>query len=420
MSNQDRDQKSPPANSEGFDYLADILGQDWVTSSLDGYSQFREQWSPSGRWHHRRPRTSPIVPLLYWNSRERFDSLDRPMGFWSGHPTEVLERLSRHIRRFEYFWRDLPNDRGTNNLVWALKSPQRAFSLAHELSTATYFGDRSNGEVEPLFLDPSASKGEPDFLVHTTNGRFAVQCKSQDPTKARQLPYDLWQYLAGVFHRLAEDSGRSLHLAMVLKERLSEQHVRQIAARVSRIVGQGILTPYPWRTAEGQFQLFDLDDKSHGNDPPDAMMSPVVQSTPLYMELIRFPAENLSEARRASLFIGGNARDRDDVTDVIRKLVTTSTRTASTSDPLIVAVHLYQDIDFREFPQRPLVQKNLIPWSDKFFSENPQLAMIYVSSNFGVYGLNEVQDNLGIRHARPAWVMESPEWDHADVAALGI
>lgn len=175
--------------TEVFEYICDLLGQGWVENSLDEYQQFRETWSPESRWHHRLPQVSPIVPMLYWNSRANFDEVDEPdrpvpMGFWGGHPGEVLDRLTEEIQYFESFWRNLPDGRGPRNLVWALTWPQRFFSLAHELATAFSFGSRDGVRVEPLFLDPQASPGKPDFLAHTADRSLPF---NENPT-TRRLP----------------------------------------------------------------------------------------------------------------------------------------------------------------------------------------------------------------------------------------
>lgn len=67
-------------------------------------------YDPSYNIMNRLPQLSPIVPMLYWNSRANFDDIDdphrtlEPMGSWGGHPTEVLDRLTEEIQCFEGFW----------------------------------------------------------------------------------------------------------------------------------------------------------------------------------------------------------------------------------------------------------------------------------------------------------------------------
>ena len=411
-------------NSEAFEYMTSILGPRWVEDALNEYEIFRDQFSPPDRWYHRLPTVSPIVPLLYWNSRAEIGEdtiplkLDQPMGFWGGDPTEILKRLAEEIQHFEKFWRALPDNRGTKNLVWALESPQRFFSLAHELATAFFFGARPGVEVEPFFLDPRAEKGKPDIVAHTSDRSFAIQCKSQDPTAARQLPYDLWQYIAGVFHRLVADSGRSIHFSMGLDGDLGAKQVRQLVKKIARLIPAGLVTPYPWRSKYGEFQLVNLEEVTTSTALLRLRRSTYLHRHPLYDELVRIPSLLHDESRCASFCVGGHRGD--DVTAVISKAVTAATASARTSDPLIVAVHLYHEIDFREFPERPMVKEHLIPWSEKFFAVHPELAMIYLSSNYEVYNFREVGDQIGVRHARAGWVMESPDWDHTDVAALGI
>ena len=411
--------------TEAYDYISCLLGEEWwVDESLDDYYLFREIWSPANRWHHRLPQVSPVVPLLYWNSRADFEDVEdpyrpyTPMGFWAGHPKEILNRLTEEIRYFEEYWRDLPGDRGTKNLVWALTRPQRFFSLAHELYTAFFFEARDRVSVEPFFLDPQSSAGKPDILAHTPDRSFAIQCKSQDPTSARSFPYDLWQYFAGVFHRVVQDSGRSIHFNVNLDGRMDEKQVRKVAKRVSGLVRKGLSTPYPWRSKLGKFQLVDLGEFPRVEDLLRLRMSTFSEDDPFYDELVRLPSLVPGRFRCASLSVAGGRGN--DVTEVIRKAVTSATKAAKADEPMIIAVHLYHEIDFAEFPDRPLVQERLIPWSNQFFADNPQLAIILLSSNFEAYRLRPVGSAVGIKHGRVGWVMESPIWDHADVEALGI
>ena len=410
--------------TEAFSYISALLGEMWVENSLDEYQQFRETWSPENRWHHRLPQLSPIVPMLYWNSRANFDDVDElhttlePMGFWAGHPKEVLDRLTEEIQYFESFWRDLPDGRGTRNLVWALTWPQRFFSLAHELATAFFFASRDGVRVEPLFLDPQSTAGEPDILAHTTGRSFAVQCKSHDPTTARQFSYDLWQYFAGVFHRAVHDSGRSFHFALNLKGNMDKRQVRKIAKRLSGLVRNGLSTPYPWQNSVGEFQLVELGEFARLEQLARLRSDAFSARAPLYDDVVRLPSLVPSRSRYASITVTGD--QGGDVTEVIRRAVTSATKSAVTSDPLIVAVHLYHQIDFATFSQRPLVKDRLLSWSNQFFADNPRLAIVFLSSNFELYQFRAVGDGFGIRHGRSGWVMESPVWNHDQVAALGI
>ena len=417
-------QLNAPRQTESFGYISALLGEAWVEKALDDHHLFRQFWSPESRWYHRLPHVSPVVPLLYWNSRASLDEFDEPhqlqepMGFWAGHPREVLNRLTEQIRYFEDYWRGLPNGRGTRNLAWALRSPQRLFSLAHELATAFFFATRDGVWVEPLFLDPQSSAGKPDFLAHTAEQRFAVQCKSHDPTAARQFPYDLWQYLAGVVHRVILDSGRSIHFNVNLSGKMDRERVQEVAERVCSLVHAGIRTPYPWRSEAGEFRLVELGVFPEAGQLTQLRLEAFSSGAPLYDELIAFPSRVDDRFRCASLTVVG--REGEDVTEAVRRAVISATKSAVTPDPLIVAVHLYQAIDFDQFPQRPLVRKRLLPWSNGFFANNPQLAMIHLSSNFESYLFRPIGDMVGMRHGRAGWVMESPLWDHSNLAVLGM
>ena len=272
--------------------------------------------------------------------------------------------------------------------------------------------------VEPLFLDPQSVAGQPDFLARTADRRFAVQCKSHDPTAARQFPYDLWQYLAGVFHRVVQDSGRSIHFSVNLKSRMDGKRVREIAKRVCTLVRAGLSTPYPWRSNVGELQLVELGVFPETKHLAQLRLEAFSSGLPMYDEIVSLPSQVGGRSRCASLTVVGG--EGEDVTEAVRRAVISATRSAVTPDPLIIAVHLYQAIDFAKFPERPLVRERLIPWSNEFFADHPQLAMIHLSSNFESYHFRPIGDMVGIRHGRGGWVMESPLWDHSSLAALGI
>lgn len=163
--------------------ILQILSNEWVERELDAYQRFRDEWSPTARWYHRRPTVSPIVPVLFWNVRKSPEDVQGPFGSWRGVPTEVLNRLTEELEMFRGYWEPLPKKRGTDNLRWALSSPQRYFSLLHELATAFQLASKPNVQVEPLFLDSQAVRGKPDIIVRTSRKEFAIQCKSEDPAR---------------------------------------------------------------------------------------------------------------------------------------------------------------------------------------------------------------------------------------------
>ena len=200
---------------------------------------------------------------------------------------------------------------------------------------------------------------------------------------------------------------------------MDHKQVTKLAKRVSSLVRKGVSTPYPLKANTASFQLTDMGEFPRMEDLMRLKYSAFMQAGPVYDELV--PLSSLVEGRSrcASLSVAG--RRGDDVTEFVRKAVTSATKAAGTVDPLIVAVHLYHEIDLTEFSDRPLVQSNLIPWSNRYFADNPQLALVLLSSNFERYGLRLVgDDKVGIGHGWVGWVMESPVWDHADVEALGI
>ena len=401
-------------------FIQELLGPDWVRPQLAAYKEFRRQRSPAGRWQHRPSATSPIIPLLHWNLEDTVDQPGAPFGYWGGHPVEILERLVEEIQFFESDWAALPDQRGVTQLRWALTDPQRFFSISHELATAFFMAKRPGVTVEPWFLDPQSSLGAPDFIASTTTGDFAVQCKSEDPTARGQMPYDSFQYFAGAFQRVVEDSGKSYHLSLQLKKRLDERQLDRILTRVSRMVRRGVVTPTPWRTADTDLELLEIGS-GRGVFSLDAVKRRVLArpGAPLYQELaprgIGGPA---STHRLSSLFISGK-RDKE-LHVVIGAAAENAVKRSTTDLPLIVAVHLYHEVDFREYPSRPIVKHEFIPWTDRFFSVHPNLAMIMVTSNYELYVPVDLGDSSGVKHARAGWVLESPVWDHADVVGLGI
>ncbi len=220
-----------------LELFTEILGRAWIDRELDAYYIFRQTWSPRSRWYHRRPTTSPIVPLIYWSTRESISSLQGPFGFWGGYPEEILNRLAEEILYFREYWASLPKKRGIDNLRWALSSAKRFFSLSHELSTGFWFAKREGVLVEPLFLDAQSSPGKPDLVVKTPQHSFGVQCKSEDPSAAKQMPYDVFQYFAGSYQCAVEDSGRSYHLSLHLTGRIDKEFANRIAGAIRRTLG---------------------------------------------------------------------------------------------------------------------------------------------------------------------------------------
>lgn len=402
--------------------IPDILDKKWIEKQLDDYDSFRRSWSPSIRWYHRRPTVSPIVPILYWNIRDTFQGFQGPFGFWGGRPEEVLNRIGEEIDFFRDFWESLPNNRGSENLRWALTSPHRFFSISHELAISHFMASRPGVKVEPLFLDPKSSRGKPDFFVKATNKEFAVQCKSEDPSAASQLPYDMFQYLAGIYQRLVEDSGKSYHLTLVLKKNLELGHVYKIRNKLATLISKGLAIPYPWSTKYCDFELSEIGTKLGTRSINELReMTLSKKGDPLYYEFVTISDKILStERRRGSILFIFGKRGRE-LYQFIQSAVIKSVQEAKTSLPLIVAIHLYQDIDLEEFWNRSSTQQNLKHWTDQFFKDNPKVAMIYLSSNYELYIPRLVnKDQVGIKYTKQGYVLESPEWDHNDVEELGF
>lgn len=410
-------------SDNSMEILTQILGDSWIEKELDTYQSFRKDWSPKGRWYHRRPTVSPIIPIIYWNTRESIEGIQKPFGSWGGVPIEVLNRLAEEIEKFREYWESLPKKRGVDNLKWALSNPQRFFSLVHELSIAFQFAAKPGvQQVAPLFHDPQATPGKPDIIVRTPKKEFAVQCKSEDPSQAMQLPYDIFQYFAGMYQRLVEDSNNSYNLTLRLKKKIDLGHIYKIRDKLVALIRGNIPAPCPWSTAYCDFELTEIGNRI-GAQSVDQIRRRVRGQTGdlLYWEFVPIldNPTNIPHRRAASLFIFG--RRGKELGQVIRLAVSKSVKEADTSLPLIIAVHLYQDVDLEEFWNRPSTQQHLKPWTDLFFKQNPHVAMIFLSSNYELYLTRAVSESqIGLKHARKGFVLESPEWDHKDVEDLGI
>jgi hypothetical protein len=280
-----------------------------------------------------------------------------------------------------------------------------------------------NVQVEPLFLDPQSSPGKPDLIIKTPQWTFAVQCKSEDPSRSMQLPYDLFQYFAGLYQRAVEDSGKSYHLNLQLKNNIDLDTINLVFNRISILIKQGISTVYPWRSSYYDLDLFELGDEVTITTIEKLRNKVLHQKgDPLYHEFVKIidsiPVVK-SPHRLSSLFISGT-RGKE-LENVIKKATTESYREYHAGYPLVIAVHLYQEVNFQEFGNRPSVKQKLIPWTDMFFKERPEVTMIFITSNHELYAPHLVgTDQVAIKHMRNGWVLESPEWNHNDVAGLGI
>ena len=403
--------------------ITEILGKEWIDTELNAYQSFREEWSPKdSRWYHRRPTVSPIVPILYWNLRMSTLAVGQPFGSWGGVPEEVLNRLTEELERFRSYWEKLPEERGINNLRFMLTTPQRYFSMVHEMATAFQFSARPSVQVEPLFLDSQAERGKPDIMVRTPQREFAVQCKSEDPSRAKQLPYDLFQYFAGIYQRLVEDSGKSYSLTLQLKKKIDMEELNGIRNRIKGLIRNRLTVPYAWKTPCADIELSEIGSEMGAQTVEQLRRQALgIKSDPLYHEFVPVGDDSpLGLNRRGSiLFIFG--RRSNELYEAIRSAVGRSVAEASTKLPLIVAVHVYQDVDLSEFWNRQTTQQWFRPWTDQFFKQNPNVAMIFLSSNYELYLPRRVNDTqAAVKYVRKGFVLESPEWDHRDLEQLGI
>ena len=208
-----------PERLNKFINIADPV---WVNYQLNKYESFRNSYSPKGSWSHRPPSMSPVIPLIYWSSREPYEPTNEPyMGYWWGEPKSILGRLVIKILDFQDYFENLPNNIGLKNIRWFLRTPGRFASFEHEIRTADLYMFRTQYKVEPRFLDPRSSKGEPDIVLRRDDQTFYVQCKSMDPSVSASMSYDLFNYLIGCLARISQDFNIHSYLTVDIKDNKS-------------------------------------------------------------------------------------------------------------------------------------------------------------------------------------------------------
>jgi hypothetical protein len=191
---------------ERLEKFINIAGSEWINEQLVAYDTFRKAYSPEGIWSHRPPEMSPVIPLVYWSSREPdTPTTEVPVGYWIGEPKSILGRLFAKLMDFQDYLEALPEDRGLKNLRYCLRSPTRFASFEHELRTASTYKMRTPYEVEPCFLDAKSKRGEPDIVLRRGGQQFNVQCKVMDPSASSTVSYELFQYLSGRLGRVCQD-----------------------------------------------------------------------------------------------------------------------------------------------------------------------------------------------------------------------
>lgn len=235
-----------PQHRAKIEALIDLADRSWVDEQVERHNNFRATKSPRDLWSHRRPNTSPLIPLVYEYRNPRQHNQDFTLGYWYGEPTLFLAQVAEQVFLFQDYWDKLPNERGRRNLRnLLLKRPQRFSSFLHELMVATHYTRQGDYEVEPVFFDPTSGKGQPDILLRRNGKAIGIQCKSRSPIEALDLSFDLFQHLAGLLIRAVEDSERSFRFTLTVKQKLTARDVNEIAIKARSLITTGLYLPYP-------------------------------------------------------------------------------------------------------------------------------------------------------------------------------
>lgn len=252
-----------PQHRKKIEALIDLADRSWVDEQVDRHDRFRATKSPRNLWSHRRPTTSPLIPLIYEYRNPRSLNQDFTLGYWYGEPTLLLAQIAEQVFLFQDYWDNLPNERGRRNLRnFLLRRPHRFSSFLHELMVATHYALEPDSEVEPAFFDPKSGKGQPDILLRRNGKEIGIQCKSRSPIEALDLSFDLFQYLAGLLIRAVEDSERSFRFTLMVKQKLTASDINEIAVKAQNLLASDFYLPFPIR-----YPKYDLHVRELKNSP---------------------------------------------------------------------------------------------------------------------------------------------------------
>lgn len=394
--------------TERLELLAELVDRAWLDSQLKRYQRFRERYSISSRWWHRRPDVSPIVPLVFWAQPGPRLWLDAPFGVWRGNPSGILGRLLAAIVEFRDYWEQLPEGRGRGHLREALRHPWRLFGIRHELRLATHMKG-AGCRAEPHFLNPVSEKGDADIVVDDGQRTYDVQCKARNPSVATNMPYDVYHYFAGAWARLVKDSERSYHLFLDVKRRTDQTGVNRLLDTIQSLLGSEVTVSGRLETDDWGIELMEMG-YGPGQVTPKTLreMALLRADKSLYtdMELLR-PASMLhSSPHVVSCHITGDRRHG--MEHYVYSAAELAAKSHSGSNPLIVSVNLYQEADMSAYMNGPSVKAGYETWRERFFSRYPRVAMLILSSNYERYlPLGGPRAALGTKYL----LVESPHWD---------
>ena len=363
----------------------EVLDPAWLAHEFKRLERFRERFSPLSRWWHRPPKMSPVVPLFYWPMLGLRMTDDQPMGVWRGDPSRILGRLLGAIMEFIDFWDSLPDGRGRKQLRNMLRNAGRFFGFLHEVRLASHI-KLSGYHVEPLFFDPASKRGEPDLIVHDGLRRFDVQCKAMNPSASSEFPYDLFQYFAGAYARLIQDSRRSYSLYLNLKQRVDADGVRRLLSDVSKLIRSGVILGGVYQKPAWDIYLVEYGLGQGTESARTAwQLSGVSQGEPLYFEVAEVGPDigHPGLTQIATCYVFG--QKRRGLEEFVFKTANEAAQAHRGDRPLIISLAVYQDTDMGAYLNGPRVGEIYREWLDRFFEAHRGTAMLMISSNYTRY-----------------------------------
>jgi hypothetical protein len=391
-----------------LDEFINTAGSAWMTEQLAKYSTFRQAKSPNGHWSHRPPSMSPVVPLVYWGSREPYlPTNEMPMGYWYGEPKSILGHLATMIVEFSDYWKSLPNNLGLNNIRWFLRTPGRFASFEHEIRTASTYRVKTPYRVEPKFFDPSSVRGEPDIVLTKDGNRFNVQCKTMDPTQSSDVPFDLFEYLVGCVGRLCQDYDSHGYLTIYLEESLNKPLIRKdmdyVIKAVSELLEQGGRGGGGVSCPGGKFTFKSSPSKKSF---PQHLWSQFTMWHDGYLFRDRRILP-YGEHRQSALACSIMSRKFPSFKSYVYPVLEEVARDAPKTAPLIICLHLYPPVPVYDYRRNPAVQKRVIPSLEKFFERNRHVCLVLISSNAQLpMPISNTKQTI----MTPAWEVESQYW----------
>lgn len=397
-------------NPERLKQFIDIADPTWVKDQLVKYEAFRRSHSPKNNWSHRPPSMSPVIPLIYWSSREPYEPTNEPyMGYWSGEPKSILGRFVTHILVFKDYWGKLPDDIGLKNMRWFIKKPSRFASFEHEIRTADVYKFRTPYEVEPCFLNPRSKKGEPDIILRKGTKIFNVQCKCMDPSTSSSMSYELFRYLLGCLGRISQDcdihSYLTVNINKDIESSITRKDVDSILVRLRELLKKNLSVVGIQPFSGGNFTFHH--EPSRNRRPSHLSDQFTMWSKGYLFQERRTVFSKVFKTYKITTVCQVTGGVFPSFESYVYPRFEEAAREGPRNIPLIICLHLYPPVPVYNYRWDHQVQKKVIPDINKFFDRNRHVCLLLISSNAQMALPVSVKEQMVLT---PAWEIESPSW----------